>query len=508
MNTLLHFGPSDFVSAYDIGLADALESATQGMPSDVVCREVSLKDFAKEAWHIVEPATEFIDNWHIDAICDHLEAVYTGDIEQLIISMPPRHMKSLLVAVMWPCWVWTKNPGFKWIFASYAQTLSTRDSVKCRSILQSPWYSKHWGELFKLKRDENLKTKFTNTREGYRIATSVDGSATGEGGDCIVGDDLLKAKDAYSDVARATANTFWNETMHTRINNPKKPKKVLMAQRLHETDVSGVVLKEKGKTYVHLCLPAEYDPLALASLPEALPTPLDFVDPRKDLPVGEVLWKDRYPQEVLEKTKEALGPWAYASQMQQTPAPADGGIFKKNWWQYYTHATLPSTFDAVFMSWDMSFKKTTEGSYVVGQVWGKDGPSFYLLDQVRGRWDFVDSKLQFEKLCEKWPEAFAKYVEEKANGAAIISALHNTINGLIPIIPKGTKEARAHAIAPAVRSGNVYLPSEDAYGYGWVDAFVSECTSFPKGANDDQVDCLTQALSEYISDPVARLRIH
>ena len=502
MSSILAFAPGDFAHPTDLVMRDALRAMTARLPRVVESREIGLLDFAKEAWQVIEPSTPYVDGWHITAICEHLEAVTRGEIKQLVISMPPRHMKSILVAVMWPCWVWTRNPGFRWIFASYAQSLAVRDSVKCRTIIQSPWFRKHWGEVFDLKSDENQKTKFVNSAEGYRIATSVDGSATGEGGDCIVGDDLIKAKDAYSEPARTSAVTFWRETMHTRINDPRKVKKVLMAQRIHEGDPSGVML-ETG-SYVHLCLPAEYDPRS--TVPVGAPNPLAFTDPRTE--TGDLLWPDRYGSDVIEATKKALGPWAYAAQFQQSPTPATGGIFKREWLRFHTRATVPKAFDEVFQSWDMSFKRTEDGSYVVGQVWGKAGASFYLLDQIRGRFDFVESKAAVLSLCERWPDAFAKYIEEKANGAAIMSALANEVIGLIPVLPHGTKEARAHAIAPAVQSGNVFFPDAEDYGFAWVADLIAEVTAFPRAPNDDQVDAMTQALAAYITDPLQAMRLN
>lgn len=505
---LLHFTEEDFPGYHQDALDKALEAGASHLPQEIDARVISLRDFIGEAWKIIEPTTPYVSNWHIDTICEHLEAVYRGDISQLVISMPPRHMKSICVAVMFPAWVWTFDPGFRWVFASYAQSLSTRDSIKTRDIVQSSWYRKHWGKVVKIKRDQDQKTKFENTAKGYRIATSVDGSATGEGGDCVVGDDLLKAKDSHSKVKRDAAKKFWCDTMHTRQNNPQQPKRILMAQRLHGDDVTGHILRDVGG-YVHLCLPAEFKrsifhDAGAASGVDSLAgsqNPLGDVDPRKE--EGELLWPKRFDQKSLDGSKVALGEYGYAAQFDQTPTPESGGIFKRNWLRRWTWDTLPGTFHEVFMSWDMTFKDTEQGSYVVGQVWGKVDANYYLLWQVRGRWDFVDSVKQFVILCGQWPQCFAKYVEEKANGAAIISTLRNKINGIIALNPKGSKVARAHAIAPAVQAGNVHVPAEGLVP--WVEEFVTEVTLFPNAPNDDQVDAMTQGLGEYILDPVAAL---
>jgi predicted phage terminase large subunit-like protein len=230
--------------------------------------------------------------------------------------------------------------------------------------------------------------------------------------------------------------------------------------------------------------------------------PLGFEDPRTE--VGELLCPNRYDAKAIAEMKTALGPWAFASQAQQVPAPAGGGIFLKKWWKRWNFTSLPNTFDEVFMSWDMSFKKTEQGSYVVGQVWGKDGLNFYLLDQYRERASFIETCDAFQALCDKWSEAFAKYIEEKANGAAVISQFENTIDGIIPLLPKGSKEARAHAITPTVRAGHVFIPEDGLFD--WVEEFLKEHTIFPNGTHDDQVDCTSQGLGEYIQDPLALMR--
>jgi hypothetical protein len=219
--------------------------------------EQSLYAFVKQAWHVLEPATEYVDGWHIEAMCDHLEAVTDGRIRDLIINVPPRHMKSLSVAVFWPVWVWTRKPGTRWLFCSYAQRLSTRDSLKRRRLIQSPWFRSNWGHMFQLAGDQNEKARFENNHAGYCLATSVDGANTGEGADIIVCDDPHNVRDRESEVMRQNVITWWNEVMSTRLNNPNTGRRVLVMQRLHEDDLCGHLLRKGG--WDHLCLPAEYE---------------------------------------------------------------------------------------------------------------------------------------------------------------------------------------------------------------------------------------------------------
>ena len=217
----------------------------------------SLSEFVRQAWLIVEPATLYVHGWHIDAIIEHLEAVTRGQIRNLIINVPPRHMKSLLVSVFWPAWEWLRWPQRRWLYASYSAQLSIRDSVKCRRLIESPWYQSRWADRFALTSDQNTKGRFDNDRSGYRIATSVGGSATGEGGDRIVCDDPNNVNEVESDSVRKATNDWFDVVMSTRVNDPKTTAKVVVMQRCHEQDLSGHLLEQGG--WEHLCLPAEYE---------------------------------------------------------------------------------------------------------------------------------------------------------------------------------------------------------------------------------------------------------
>jgi predicted phage terminase large subunit-like protein len=438
-----------------------------------------LRRFVEQAWPVLEPATTFVPGWHIDAICEHLEAVSRGEIRRLLICMPPRHMKSLLVAVLWPCWEWIRHPARRWLYCSYAGSLAVRDSVKCRRLLESPWYRQNWGERYVLTSDQNEKSKFENDKSGYRMALGVGGAATGEGGDRVVVDDPHNVKEAYSDVVRQGVVDWWDQVMSTRLNDPKSGAMVIVMQRVHDNDLAGHVLRQGG--YEQLILPAEYE----SSRPV---TSIGWRDPRCQ--VGELLWPERFGQEEVEGLKRTLGSYAAAGQLQQRPVPAEGGILKRHWWRFYRE--IPRKFDEVIQSWDCAFKDTKASDYVVGQVWGRKGADKYLLDQERSRMDCPATIQAVRRMSQKWPEAKVKLVEDKANGSAVIAMLKHEIEGLIAVNPDGGKESRVHAVSPQIEAGNVYLP--EAALASWIGAFVDECAAFPHGAYDDQVDAMTQAL--------------
>lgn len=451
---------------------------------------LTLPAFIEQAWHVVEPAIDYVPGWHLDAIAEHLEAVTRGDIRNLIINIPPRHMKSLSVCVFWPCWVWTERPSLRWLFASYSDRLATRDSLKCRRLIQSPWYQARWGSVYRLTGDQNEKTRFENDKTGYRLATGVGGQATGEGGDVLVVDDPIKARDADSDAVRTSANIWWDETMSTRGNDPKTAAKVIIMQRLHEDDLTGHVLAraEGGEHYEHLCLPAEYEPRAYAS-------GIGWSDPRTD--DGELLWPARFGATELSNLKATLGSYAASGQLQQRPTPRGGGMIKRAWWRFYT--TPPERFDQVVDSWDMTFKDSKQADFVSGQKWGRVGADAYLLARLHDRMDFPATQQAVKNLALRAPIAPAKLVEDKANGSAIIASLRSTVAGLIAVEPQGGKQARAAAVSPFIEAGNVYLP--DPSIAPWVEAFISECAAFPLGAYDDDVDSMSQALARLLLRP-------
>ena len=502
----------------------------------------SLYEFVRQAWPLVEPAAAFLDNWHVGAICEHLEAVTRGEITRLCINVPAGHAKSLLVAVLWPAWIWTHRPQWRGLFASYAYDLAERDSVRCRSLIRTDWYGVFMDTgAWDIAPDQDTKGYFVNTRSGFRFSTSVGAQATGWRGDAVIVDDPLSAKEAPSKLAREEAIYWWDKVMSSRLNDMARGARVIIMQRLHEDDLSGHVLAERG--YEHLCLPSEFDPqrrsityhwVPTTPPPAAAPSPGPAAEePFANLQTPVLLsadvapaverrefWRDPrtaegallfpalFPTAVLEQAKKDLGSDGYAGQHDQRPTPDGGGRFRTAWWRFWRHdgdsagtsrrpagcsdsaaRTLP-TLDHVVMSLDAAFKATDSSDYVVFQVWGAAEADRFLLHQTRGRMSFTETLATFRRLARDWPDASRKLVEDKANGSAVVSTLEHEIAGIIAVNPEGGKEARAAAVQPQIESGNVYLPE----GAPWLDDFVAEFAAFPRGRHDDQVDALSQAL--------------
>jgi predicted phage terminase large subunit-like protein len=380
--------------------------------------------------------------------------------------------------------------------------LSIRDSVKCRRLIESPWYQRLWGQVYALTGDQNAKSRFDNNRSGYRLSTSVGGAVTGEGGDRIVCDDPNNVSEVESDSVRKSTNDWFDVVMSTRVNDPKTAAKVVVMQRCHQQDLTGHLLEQGG--WDHLCLPAEFEESGRV-------TSIGWSDPRKTH--EELLWPERFGSPELESLKRSLGSYGAAGQLQQRPSPSGGGIIKRHWFRFWQPpgANLPPVtirlpdgtvqsilaheigkVDEAIQSWDCAFKDLETSDYVVGQVWGRLGSAYLLLDQTRDRMDCPTTVKAVRQLSQRWRGAIAKLIEDKANGSAVIQMLGRELPGILPVTPEGGKVARAAAVSPLIEAGNVYLPHPQLMP--WVNDFIEECAGFPNGAHDDQVDAMTQAL--------------
>lgn len=449
----------------------------------------------EQAWHVVEPDTPFVPGWHIDAICDHLQACTEGHIRKLVINVPPRHMKSLATAVFWPSWTWTRKPSTRWIFASYAESLSFRDSMKCRDVIRSPWYQDSFGTSFQLKEDQNTKGKFENTARGFRIASSVGGAVLGEGADYLVGDDCHKVKEVESETVREGVLEWWDKTMSTRGNDPKTVVKVIIMQRLHQKDLAGHVLRQGG--WEHLRLPAEYEGKKTI-------TCLGWTDPRTK--VGEVLWPKRFDKPELDELKVSLGTYGSAGQLQQNPVPAGGGIIKQRWLRYchelpgkrYQLGQGGPTFrlDELyrFLVCDPALTEDEESDYTAIGAFAivRQRPSLLLLlDLYREQIDGDQVLGALDRMRSLWKPAYTAletvhfqkvlFQQAKKKGWAI-REVSTALDALVRI--DKDKVARTYAAAPFIEHGRFWVLESLAHRA----EYELELTSFPKAENDDTVD--------------------
>lgn len=453
----------------------------------------SLGAFCRQAWDVVEPHDEYRWSWHIDAFVGHLEAVTRGEVQNLVVLVPPRSGKSNHVSVFWPAWWWTFEPGTRFLCASYSGGLATDHSVKCRRLVRSQWYRARFGDAFQLAGDQDRKTQFENDRGGYRIAVGVGGTGTGRGGDVLIVDDPHNVKERESDRKREEVIDWWDTVLSTRLNNPATGRRVVVMQRTHEDDLVGHLEDESPHDWTVLRLPQEYEP------DDPCRTRIGFEDPREE--EGELLHPERFPREWVEAQKAELGSRDYAAQHQQRPAPAEGAIFKRRWFRFHRFHDLPDGFDVVLQSWDCAFKGKQTSDFVCGQTWGIRGADHYLLGQTHAKLEFTETLDAIRRAKARWQNTDAVVVEDKANGPAVISTLRREIPGMVAFDPgERDKPARYRSVAPTVEAGNVVLPDPEyrteggEAPYEWVEDLVAELCRVPEARNDDRADAMAQAI--------------
>lgn len=450
-----------------------------------------LAEFVKMAWHVLEPGTPYIHGWHIDAMCEHLEAVTNGEINRLLINVPPGTMKSMLTSVLWPAWEWgpADIPHLRIVGASHEQGLAIRDARKMRLLISSDWYQERWPTA--LVGDQNQKTKFENDSTGFRQACAVS-SMTGNRGDRVIWDDPHSVEASLSEAHRETAIRVFQETLPTRLNNPEKSAIIIDMQRLHENDVSGYIL-ENDFGYEHLMLPMEFEP------DRKCVTSIGFEDPRKE--VGELLFPERFPAEVVERDKRVMGAYATAGQLQQRPAPRTGGFFA---WENLQIVAAPPKLTQIVRYWD---KAGTEGggARTAGVKMGKgDDGCWYVLGVVKGQWAAPKREKTIRAVAEMDGKGVDIWIEREPGSGGKESA-ESTVKNLAgfkiraePVT--GSKEVRAEPYSVQVEAGNIKLVKGE-----WNHDFIEEHKTFPKGKFKDQIDAASGGFNKLASSKTAKI---
>lgn len=439
----------------------------------------SLRVFVREAWGLVEPDTPFVPNWHLDAICDHLEAVTRGEIAKLLINIPPGCAKSLLVA-FWAAWEWATTPSLRHFTASYSDSLTIRDLLRVRDIVTSPWYQTHFRGV-QLRSDQNQKTRMDTTAGGWRIATSVGGRGTGEHPDRIVIDDPHSAAAAESMAARTEALHWFDRTVSTR-GVTRGARMVVIMQRLHQEDLSGHLLKRDGWT--HLCLPMRYEPGRMGA------TTIGWTDPRET--PGELLWPALFTPQRLADLEPQLGSYGVAGQMQQRPVPSGGAIFRREWFPIVDAAPVHAQ---RVRAWDAA-GTAGAGDWTVGARLSRDGAGvFYVEHVIRGQWSpgQVDAIIQQTATTDTAACRIREEQEPGSSGKAVIAARKLALAGFDydgkPAT--GEKSTRWRPFAIQAEAGNVRLVRGS-----WNEAFLDELTTVPAAAHDDQADAASLAFAD------------
>lgn len=455
--------------------------------------ESKYTNYFKMAWNIIEPKTRLMHNWHHELIAEYLTACYLRQIKRLIINIEPRSLKSNLVSVCFPTWVWFKNPAERFVCTSYSAGLANKHSEDRRAIIGSPWYQARWGDRFSIVKDTTAS--LSNDRRGVIETTSLMGSATGKGGNFLIVDDPHDISRAGSDVIREREVETFERKFTTRLDDKVNGVIIIIMQRLHEKDLSGHLLtKPDGDKYYHLKIPAE-----------ALETTKYFYPISRKVKLyrqGEVMQPARESKGALAKQRGNLGSFGYAGQYMQDPSPREGGIFKKKYWKYYS--VIPMTkeglydFDEIVDVWDCSFKDKESSSFVAGGTWGIKGPFRYLLNITYERLGFlatIKAMLRHRNMFLRPGSERVSYIEktiieDKANGTAIIEVLKQEIQGIIAFEPHGDKAERAAAIEPQLESGCFLLPTKAIATFD-VEMYIDNLAKFPNAEHKDLVDMTT-----------------
>lgn len=449
-----------------------------------VCQD-SFYHFMRMAWKVVEPDTVYVDNWHIQAICTHLQALYEGGIpsRNLIMNVPSGHMKSLLTNVFFPAWVWTKAPKAKFLCYSYSSDLTIRDSMKCRNLIGSEWYQAHFPLEIDPRNDQ--KDAFDNKKGGYRRCFGMTSSIGGWRGDFILIDDPLEMSKSDSKAERDKVNNAYDTAISSRATDPNTYQKVIIMQRLNEEDLCGHVL-EKEEQWEQLILAAEYDG-------ERSVSSIGFKDPRQ---IGELLWPSRFKDEYIRFQKSNLGTRGTAGQLQQRPAPLSGNTFKKEWFA----SRYEPKIIGYYISSDTASSTSLESarsSIVVGGI-----TEDYRLIPV-----FVwADKVEFPQLVDKLIEVASLYredrlydivIEKKSSGISAIQTLQQNApewiaRKVMGYTPQLDKEARASVASTWCENGSAILPP--SVGNDWMLMFEKELFEFPNGKYKDMVDAYVQLI--------------
>lgn len=487
--------------------------------------EVDFAFFAQTFWHTIEPGTQYVHGYHIEAIVDHLVAClprisfehivdpltgrvigekkvfHPGHIRKLLITMPPRHMKSTLL-VLFCAWVWTTRPEFRWLMASYSLALSIRDTMRMRVVVMSPLYQRLWAFRFRLLPSQNEKDNFANTSMGYRLASSPDAGATGEGGDCVAVDDAMNVAQAESEAKRSHTSKWWFESMGSRQNNPDYAFFLVMMQRVHEKDLPSECI-ERG--YVHLNLPARYERSRHCT------TVIGWDDWRKE--DGELLWPRRFSEAAMQELWENLGEYGAACQLQQDPKPRGGAFIKREWFKDLKFEALKFLGPITWVrSWDLALTKT--GDRVASVELGQTASGDILLRRgLSWREDWTVSLARIKEVGRH--ERNRIVVESIGTTKSAGEDAAKAVSGFCVsklITDKTNKVSMAMPWIAMAQAGRIYLVDEEGddwpfYAYNptpWRAQFLDRfCAWIPDPTldqTDDEVDAVSLGYDEVRGD--------
>ena len=434
----------------------------------------NLTSFTEFAFGVVRPGISFKPNWHFEAVTHKLSQVACGEVRRLIITLPPRNLKSLCASVALPAWFLGRNPSERVVVVSYSDVLARTHANDFRLLVNHPIYQASFPAM-RLQRDTDRE--ITTTKRGKRIATSIDGTLTGLGGNLIIIDDPLKLGDALSESVRTRVIEWYRSTLLSRADDKKAARIVLVMQRVHQDDLAGYLQEQGGFEVLNLPAIAQRDETYYLG------------DGRiYDRQKGELLHPEHEPAHVLAELKREMGPIAFSAQYQQSPIPPGGAIIKRKWLTPYDDIRQQSG-DRIIMSWDIALSEAETGDYSACVVLLRRGEVFYILEVIRGRFPFDTLKRKVIEVKQRYGSSTLLIEDSPISRGLIQSLCEQSIN-VTPYKPDTDKQARVIAQTDLFAGGSVRFPRRAA----WLEDFTAELLAFP-GRHDDQVDALTQGLA-------------
>jgi phage terminase large subunit-like protein len=481
--------------------------------------ESSFYEFVKNAWLHVE-GREFVDGWHVQAMCEHLQAVQQMEIRNLLCNLPFRVGKSMIFCVMFPAWCWAIEPGLRFLFTSYSEDLTVRDSVFCRRLIANNWYQKLWGDKFSVRRDVDNKHRFDNNKHGYRLSSSVGATVTGQGGDINIFDDPNNLQTVHSEIMRNRVSNFFDYVLSSRFTLASLARRIVVQQRADPSDLTAHILAKNDPSWVFLCLPMEFEPSRRS---QTVPLPMSngrvWTDPRKK--EGELLWPQGIDHEALRIIKSNFNNDSYtiSSQLQQSPFPVEGGLLQAEWFQKWTDPFYPE-FEYILQSWDTALTTGKMSCYSACTTWGifknrKTGTkNIMLLSLFKEKLEYPDLRKAAIRLANNYEDVYFDepinghkpphliLIEEKMNGYCILQDLMRANLPVMKFDPNkhGNKIGRCRIVSHLIENGLVWLPAEPPhYKYYTQDSemFLEAAVNFPEDRSgkptNDIIDSMSQA---------------
>lgn len=520
---------------FDFGVSQAeklWDDVTDVDAERILCRR-SLREFVRAAWHVVEPGTDYVPGWHIDTICDHLEAVYRGEIRRLIINIPPRFSKSTIVSILWPVWCWLQRPSTKFLFASYSEPLAIRDATRARNLIYSQWFQERWGNEFLFLDDMNTKGRYATTKGGVRFSTGMNAQLTGEGGDIIGLDDPHNVSESLSKVERDNVKFLWTEAFSSRFNNANTGRAVIVQQRVHEDDLTAFLMERGG--WELLCLPNEWSELthcktSIFEDPRKPGVQSELFDAYPDIEQGEgaMLCPSRMSREQARQQEKEMLAIGYSAQYNQRPVNRGGEFFKVARFgtyirrgEYYVLLKPDSNDETIYHPSQLTFfvtcdtastAKTHADATAIGAFAVTPRAELLWLDLDHDRIEIPQVRTRIKAMAQRWGTQLV-VIEYAASGIGLVQDLRSDptflVRGISPVteaelsagvtVKISDKVSRATMGQIKLDGGQCFLPAGRPQ---WVDKALLELGAFNAEmthAHDDIVDAFCYAVMHILT---------